>query len=988
MTLLMALVLLTSREALADCEITHAAGGNTTYNLLEDALDNVQDDDVVVCDPGDHYLLSKKFFDVSFDLSFTGGSEQNRLLLHPASYGLYDYVMELDYGSAAFVNITGTQIVVPEANCGDENDNDGNGLTDADDPACSGGTVPGVGEGVPDGDDNPLDGFVDTGAPPVPSPGDLRFARVRLSGRLTLTDVVIAGWSGAEVGSFAYLTSGRINIIDSEIRSNSAATNITESGTYTDGQGVIYNRNGTTSIENTLITGNASREGGLVYQEDGRVVLNEVIAQNNSASKGGLIYASELADVELLGSRFCWNSATSMPVAGVVGDHSGGVVYATNPGEVLLRNNLFLENTANSGEGAVLASADGAKPDVFNNTFVGNESTALGGVLRIDDVGFHFWNNILHENGAGGFLYSNSFATGLSFDVHHNLFSSNPTITGGVLLTQAVQTLDNITDSFDMDEEVSETLCKTITAYGKHTGPQRATGSATDTDGNTYLNVGGGTSDKGRYGGPDAPVLDEDGDGFENIYDCNDGDSAIHPDATESCDGIDNNCDGQIDENALRWWPDMDGDGVGDQTQDLVITCAGDTPPVGWSTVSGDCDDSNPNVHEYMPEACDYIDNNCNDEVDEGYTVVQVFEDADGDGAGRAGGASTWAVCPPPGFAFGTDDCDDTDPNSFPGNTEIRGDGKDQDCDGGDLCYADFDGDGYGIATALVSDTDLDCANGSAETSATSNDCDDNDVLSYPDAPEVVGDGRDQNCDGVDSCAADVDGDGYGDPNTALLDNNLDCDDGSADLESGRMVGNTDDCDDEAAEAFPGGVEVCDGLDNDCDGELDEVLGADARSYYLDADGDGYGALDTEVNACARPAGYVEDPRDCNDLNDQVHPDAPERCDGLDNDCDGVIDDDDDIIDGTYWYPDADGDGFGVSTGDPPQSCQSPDGDWAAYNSAGFDCDDTDPEVGPCLTCSGCSADGTGMGRTGLPFLFALSALTLRRRSTRGKDKA
>jgi len=96
------------------------------------------------------------------------------------------------------------------------------------------------------------------------------------------------------------------------------------------------------------------------------------------------------------------------------------------------------------------------------------------------------------------------------------------------------------------------------------------------------------------------------------------------------------------------------------------------------------------------------------------------------------------------------------------------------------------------------------------------------------------------------------------------------------------------DCDDSDASIYPGAVEVCDGIDNDCDGEVDEGV---TNPYYEDADGDGYG-LSTygPVMTCSPPAGYVSNNLDCDDSDASIYPGAVEVCDGIDNDCDGEVD--------------------------------------------------------------------------------------------------
>ncbi|MCB9796991.1 MAG: putative metal-binding motif-containing protein [Alphaproteobacteria bacterium] len=154
-----------------------------------------------------------------------------------------------------------------------------------------------------------------------------------------------------------------------------------------------------------------------------------------------------------------------------------------------------------------------------------------------------------------------------------------------------------------------------------------------------------------------------------------------------------------------------------------------------------------------------------------------------------------------------------------------------------------------------------------------------------------------------------------------------------------------EDCDDDDDTIHPDADEVCDGVDNDCDEAVDDADDdlSGAAAWYTDADGDGFGDPATEQLACEAPEGMISEAGDCDDADGQLHPDADEVCDGVDNDCDGAVDDEDDDLTGApSWYDDQDQDGYG-DPGTEQLACTAPSG----VVDNGLDCDDDDMFVNP-----------------------------------------
>jgi hypothetical protein len=147
---------------------------------------------------------------------------------------------------------------------------------------------------------------------------------------------------------------------------------------------------------------------------------------------------------------------------------------------------------------------------------------------------------------------------------------------------------------------------------------------------------------------------------------------------------------------------------------------------------------------------------------------------------------------------------------------EIAVDGVDQDCDGTELCYVDADNDGYRPMTGdTVASSSIECVGiGVVDANGAIGDCDDNDAARNPGASETYGDGMDSDCDGLELCYADLDGDGYR-TSELVQSSDEDCLDAGEAVATAPLV----DCDDLLAGVNPGEAEIDgDGIDQDCDG--------------------------------------------------------------------------------------------------------------------------------------------------------------------------
>ena len=512
-----------------------------------------------------------------------------------------------------------------------------------------------------------------------------------------------------------------------------------------------------------------------------------------------------------------------------------------------------------------------------------------------------------------------------------------------------------------------------------------------DVDGDGWTSCGGDCDDNNPNTNPDCPDVcngvdddcdgsidedfDQDGDGYTTCNgDCDDTDAAINPGATEVCDGVDNDCDGTVDEGF-----DQDND--------------------GWTTCGGDCDDNNPGANPDCPDICNGIDDDCDGSIDEDF-------DQDGDGYTTCGG-----------------DCDDTNAAINPGATEVCN-GIDDNCDSlidpgmATTYYADSDGDGFGDENG----GDPFCTQPPTHV-LDNTDCDDSSINIRPGLPfEVCGNSDDENCDGVlddlgdatvllsdgtldhtdywvlatnDLVNIDDDGDGYIDVQylRSDLERRFSCDPLAVPWFDARDFG---DCDDGNGAVHPYADEICDDLDNDCDGAVDADDGnvmfqGSSVDVHLDLDRDGARSNQIVDEVCPDatvPVGFVlfdgAVDVDCDDGDAERSPLLSEVCDGIDNNCDPTddfleddtdgdgflacdpseCDDNDDASNGeTLWfYPDEDADGYVGAFTDVVASCTQPPDSPLPWARELGDCDDTLASFSPGATevCDGLDNDCDG----------------------------
>lgn len=669
-------------------------------------------------------------------------------------------------------------------------------------------------------------------------------------------------------GGAIYAHAGTLNITNTKFEENKA---------YMNGQGgAIFIEGGTFSIwGNSQFNLNSASHGGAIYNESLEVddafkpknQLTAVTFTDNTASSGDGGAINNHGVMQIKQSSFSSNKAQKIGPSGV--GNGGAIFQDTNDPtkfgklDTIIETSTFSENTAQNNGGAIYQRP--GTITILQSNFLSNTATTDGGAIWLGGGAYVSGTLIISESlfennstayGTGGAIFTkssvnpNALATPIVKIYNSTISGNSAQFAGGIYAADKSDfKLYHVTLAFN--------TCKSANACGiKHehlgefdlnyakftlnqsliTNNNNSSGNAAGPDCFGFFTSGGGNVIGNRH-----ETGYKSGKYYCDVNNFDDNPSAGDVDLKEKFVGVNIPVIAPLAQN-------------GGPTKTHALSLGSPAINQGLPTANDQC--LKAGTVKYTKDQTTINLRNIGSHCDAG-----AYETQCGNGTLDPG-----------------EECDDGKANADDTPNACQKSCKKAYCgnqiiDNGEECD---DGNGYSTDACTTDcksqvDADADGYYNMFVTGSPLHDCDDTRDDIRPYAKEICGDKVDQNCDKVDLSCDDVDNDGDG-----MTETQGDCDDNDPEVKKTHTI-----------------PDVCDGKDNNCDGitdgNTDGVAADDAKTFYVDADGDGHGNSEDVVKACNLPAGASEFATDCDDTRADINPDIKEICgDEVDQNCNGA----------------------------------------------------------------------------------------------------